>query len=55
MQQVSSPAFNQNGRSQKKKTESERGNPQRRSEDLKPENMLKEEEDQIYQMKVAQH
>ena len=24
-------------------------------EDLKPENMLKEEEDQIYQMKVAQH
>ena len=30
MQQVSSPVFNQNGWSQKKKSEGERGNPQRR-------------------------
>src|SRR4029434_2209040 len=29
-QQVSSPVFNQNGRSHKKKSEGERGNPQRR-------------------------
>ena len=47
MQQVSSPVFNQNGRWQKKKSEVEE------EEDLKQEeNVLKEEEDQIYQITV---
>lgn len=71
MQQVSSPVFNQNERSQKKKSEGKRGNPRRKTrrtrqrpcqrpeveveeeEDLKQEeNMLKEEEDHIYQINL---
>ena len=60
MQQVSSPVFNQNGRNQEKKSQGEGGEEVEaeveEEEDLKQdENVLKEEEDQLYLMKFAQH